>query len=86
MCEGSILSYFVTETRSGKQLDLDYFLEWRPRLWRRPFLHAIGGLVGLQDLAGKRYRYSNNGLTIWNSNPSTESAVPSPAGRSTFRN
>lgn len=48
------MSYFVTEPRSGKQLDIDYFLEWRPRLWRRPFLHAIGGLAGLQNLTGKR--------------------------------
>jgi len=35
----------------GTPLDLDYFLEWRPRLWRRPLLWALGDL---QSLRGAR--------------------------------
>lgn len=38
-------------TPEGRQLDLDYFLEWRPYLWRRPVLWAVGDL---KRLAGKR--------------------------------
>ena len=48
------MSYLISKPRSHEQLDLDYFLEWRPRLWRRPFLFATGGDTGLQDLAGMR--------------------------------
>ena len=35
----------------GRSLDLDYFVEWRPYLWRRPLVEA---LTFLGDLRGKR--------------------------------
>jgi 2-polyprenyl-3-methyl-5-hydroxy-6-metoxy-1,4-benzoquinol methylase len=38
-------------TRDGQSFDLDYFVEWRPWLWRRPLLDA---LEHLGDLRGKR--------------------------------
>jgi protein-L-isoaspartate O-methyltransferase len=38
-------------TASGKTLDLDYFVEWRPWLWRSPVREA---LEFLGDLQGKR--------------------------------
>jgi 2-polyprenyl-3-methyl-5-hydroxy-6-metoxy-1,4-benzoquinol methylase len=48
------LSYLVSKPDSNERLDLDYFLEWRPRLWRRPFLFATRGETGLKQLAGMR--------------------------------
>ena len=35
----------------GREVDLDYFVEWRPWLWRRPVIDA---LRFLGDLRGKR--------------------------------
>lgn len=35
----------------GRSVDLDYFVEWRPWLWRRPVADAMGFLG---DLPGKR--------------------------------
>lgn len=38
-------------TPYGRPIDLDYFVEWRPYLWRRPLEHA---LKFMGDLRGKR--------------------------------
>ncbi len=48
------MSHAVAKPGACVRLDIDEFLEWRPWLWRKAFLHAIGGIPGLQALSGKR--------------------------------
>ena len=44
------MKHTITAT-DGRELDLTYFVEWRPYLWATPLLHAI---EFLGDLRGKR--------------------------------
>ncbi len=36
---------------SGREVDINYFAEWRPQLWRRPLVHVLDSFG---DLRGKR--------------------------------
>jgi hypothetical protein len=42
--------------KDGRRLDLDYFVEWRPWLWRRPVLNALAFLGDLRRQARPRDR------------------------------
>lgn len=44
------MAHLIT-TPDGRELDLDYFIEWRPSLWRPAALWALGDL---NALAGRR--------------------------------